>query len=95
MAVDRDTVLHVAKLARIRLEPEQHESLTQELSNIIRWVEQLGELDTEGVEPMTSVAAMQLPMRQDVVADGDRQGDILANAPESKHGFFVVPRVVE
>lgn len=95
MAVDRDTVLHVAKLARIRLEPEQHDSLTEELSNILRWVEQLSELDTTGVEPMTSVAEMQLPMREDIVADGNRQSDIVANAPESKHGFFVVPRVVE
>jgi aspartyl-tRNA(Asn)/glutamyl-tRNA(Gln) amidotransferase subunit C len=95
MAVDKDTVAKIAKLARIRVEPEQQEALTQELSNILRWVEHLGELDTDGVEPMTSVVEMNLKMREDEVADGRGQGDIVANAPESKHGFFVVPRVVE
>lgn len=95
MAVDKDTVAHIAKLARIRVEPEQQETLTKELSNILRWVEQLGELDTEGVEPMTSVVEMTLKMRDDQVADGNRQADVLANAPESKHGFYVVPKVVE
>ena len=95
MAVDPDTVRHVAKLARMRLEPAQQESLATELSNIIRWVEQLNELDTDGVEPMTSVAEMNIKMRDDVVTDGNRQDDIIANAPQSKHGFFVVPRVVE
>ncbi len=95
MAVDKDTVAHIAKLARIRVEPEQQETLTKELSNILRWVEQLGELDTEGVEPMTSVVEMTLKMRDDQVADGNRQADVLVNAPESKHGFYVVPKVVE
>lgn len=95
MAVDKDTVAHIAKLARIRVEPEQQKTLTHELSNILRWVEQLSELDTEGVEPMTSVVEMTLKMRDDVVADGNRQADVLANAPESKHGFYVVPKVVE
>lgn len=95
MAVDKDTVAHIARLARIRVEPEQQESLTKEMSNILRWVEQLGELDTEGVEPMTSVVEMTLKMRDDRVADGNRQADVLANAPESKHGFYVVPKVVE
>lgn len=95
MAVDKDTVAQVAKLARIRVEPEQHESLTREMSNILRWIEQLGELDTEDVEPMTSVVEMNLKMREDVVADGERRDDIVKNAPESKHGFFVVPKVVD
>ena len=95
MAVDKDTVAGIAKLARIRVEPEQQEALTRELSNILRWVEHLGELDTEGVEPMTSVVATTLKMREDEIADGNRQADIVANAPRSKHGFFVVPKVVE
>lgn len=95
MAVDKDTVQHVAKLARIRLAPAQGESLATELSNILRWVEQLNELDTEGVDPMTSVAEMKLKLRPDAVADGKRPEDITGNAPDSKHGFFVVPRVVE
>lgn len=95
MAVDKDTVAQVAKLARIRVEADQQEALTREMSNILRWIEQLSELDTEGVEPMTSVVEMNLPLREDRVADGARQGDVLANAPESRDGFFVVPRVVE
>jgi aspartyl-tRNA(Asn)/glutamyl-tRNA(Gln) amidotransferase subunit C len=95
MAVDAQTVRHVAKLARIRLEPQQEQSLATELSNILDWVEQLNQLDTDGVEPMTSVAEMGLKTREDVVSDGGRQDDIVANAPQSKHGFFVVPRVVE
>lgn len=95
MAVDPETVRHVAKLARVRIEPEQQQALATELSNILRWVDQLNELDTEGVEPMTSVAQMRLKMRKDEVTDGNRREDILANAPEAKHGFFVVPRVVD
>jgi len=95
MAVDPETVRHVARLARVRIEPEQQQALATELSNILRWVEQLNELDTEGVEPMTSVAEMRLKMRPDEVTDGNRRADILANAPEAKHGFFVVPRVVD
>ena len=69
--------------------------MSDELSNILGWVEQLGELDTDGVEPMTSVVEVQHTLRRDAVADGDRQADILANAPERKDGFFVVPKVVD
>lgn len=95
MAVDKATVAQIAKLARIRVDERQQDELTEELSNILGWVEQLGELDTEGVEPMTSVVEMQHTLRKDAVADGNRQDDILANAPESNHGFFVVPKVVD
>jgi aspartyl-tRNA(Asn)/glutamyl-tRNA(Gln) amidotransferase subunit C len=95
MTVNAETVRHVAKLARIRLEPDQETALATELSNILNWVEQLNELDTDGVEPMTSVAAMRLKTRKDEVTDGNRQAEILANAPETKHGFFLTPRVVE
>ena len=95
MSIDTTTAAKVAKLARIRVEDEDLPALAQDFNAILGFIEQLGELDVDDVEPMTSVAEMQLPMREDVVADGDRQSDIVANAPESKHGFFVVPRVVE
>lgn len=95
MAVDKGTVAHIAKLARVRITEAESDALTGELSKILEWVEQLGELDTEGVPPMTSVVAMKLPMREDVVTDGNRAEDIVRNAPEGAHGFFTVPKVVE
>ena len=95
MAIDAATVRKVANLARIREPEDRLEPLAQELSAILAWIEQLGEVDTDGVEPMTSVVAAKLPMRQDVVSDGGCVDDILANAPKSKGGFFVVPKVVE
>ena len=95
MAVDKDTVAKIARLARIRVGEEQQAALAGELSNILGWIEQLNELDTEGVEPMTSVVAVEPPMRDDVVDDGDCRDKLLANAPEAAHGFFTVPKVVE
>jgi len=95
MAVDKNTVAQIAKLARIKVDDAQQEALTEELSNILGWIDELGELDTEGVQPMTSVVEVQHSLRKDAVKDGDRQDDILKNAPESKQGYFVVPRVVE
>jgi aspartyl-tRNA(Asn)/glutamyl-tRNA(Gln) amidotransferase subunit C len=95
MSIDVHTVRRVARLARIREPEERLEPLAQELSAIMGWIEQLGEVDTDGVEPMTSVVAQQLPMRDDVVTDGGDAGVVLANAPSSADGFFVVPKVVE
>jgi aspartyl-tRNA(Asn)/glutamyl-tRNA(Gln) amidotransferase subunit C len=95
MAVDKDTVARIAKLARIEVDEAERDSLAGELSNILGWVEQLSELDTEDARPMTSVVEMRLPLREDAVTDGNRAEDIVANAPESAHGFFVVPKVVE
>jgi aspartyl-tRNA(Asn)/glutamyl-tRNA(Gln) amidotransferase subunit C len=100
MALDKEAVAHIAALARIRLGESELEPLAAELSYILRWVEQLGEVDTSDVAPMTSVAATLLPMREDVITDGDCQGAILANAPQSApsgplRGFFAVPKVVE
>ena len=95
MALDKEAVAHIAALARIRLKEEELAPLAAELSQILNWVEQLGEVDTADVAPMTSVAAMTLPMREDTVTDGDRRDDILKNAPHSARGFFVVPKVVE
>ena len=95
MALDKAAVAHIAALARIRLKEAELAPLAAELSQILAWVEQLAEVDTENVVPMTSVAAMTLPMREDAVTDGDRRDDILANAPQSARGFFAVPKVVE
>ena len=80
MSLDKDDVKKIAFLARIRVPDEALEPLAGELSNIIGWVEQLSEVDTDGVQPMTSVADITLPMRDDAVSDGDRAADVLANA---------------
>ncbi len=95
MALDKAAVAHIAALARIRLTDDELEPLAVELSHILTWVEQLAEIDTAEVPPMTSVAAMSLPMREDEVTDGNRRDEILANAPQSARGFFAVPKVVE
>ncbi len=95
MAVDRETTRRVAHLARIRVEEDQLDPLAAELSRILAFAEQLGELDVEGVEPMSSVTPMRLRRRADAVTDGARRDDVLANAPETRDGFFVVPKVVE
>jgi len=95
MPVDKNTVAQIAKLAHIRL-PEDHlEPLAGELSKILGWVEQLSQLDTENVAPMTSVVELRVPQRADVVDDGNCRDKVVANAPESTDGFFVVPKVVE
>ena len=95
MSIDAATVRRVAKLARIA-EPEHRlEPLARELSSILNWIEQLNEVDVEGVEPMASAVAAKLPMREDVVADGGDAGRVLSNAPKSADGFFIVPKVVE
>lgn len=95
MAIDTDTVRKVARLARIRIADEELEPLAAELNAILGWVEQLQELDVAAVEPMTSVTPMPLKRRPDVVTDGNCRDEILANAPETRDGFFVVPKVVE
>jgi aspartyl-tRNA(Asn)/glutamyl-tRNA(Gln) amidotransferase subunit C len=95
MALDKATVAHIATLARIKLPEGEEGKIAGELSHILTWIEQLAEVDTSGVAPMTSVAEMRLRMRADVVSDGDRQDDILANAPARARGFFAVPKVVE
>jgi aspartyl-tRNA(Asn)/glutamyl-tRNA(Gln) amidotransferase subunit C len=95
MALDKATVAHIAALARIRLTEAELEPLADELSHILTWMEQLNEVDTSGVSPMASVAAARLPMREDLATDGGCRDDILANAPRTARGFFVVPKVVE
>jgi aspartyl-tRNA(Asn)/glutamyl-tRNA(Gln) amidotransferase subunit C len=95
MAIDAATVRKVAKLARIN-EPEARlESMARELNGIMTWIDQLAEVDTDGVEPMASAVDLKLPMREDVVTEGGDPAKVLANAPSSKDNFFVVPKVVE
>jgi aspartyl-tRNA(Asn)/glutamyl-tRNA(Gln) amidotransferase subunit C len=100
MALDKAAVAHIAALARIRLDEAELEPLAAELSHILGWVEQLAEVDTSDVAPMSSVAAIGLPMREDAVTDGNCQGAILGNAPQAApsgptRGFFAVPKVIE
>lgn len=85
----------IAKLARIRMSEEEAEHYTDEINNILGWIEQLQEVNTDGVEQMTSVSQVTLPMREDKVTDGGYQDQILKNAPASEYGCFVVPKVVE
>ncbi len=95
MSIDTDTVRKVAHLARIAVREDELAPLAAELNSILDWVEQLGEDDVTGIEPMTTVTPMALKRRPDEVTDGGRQDDILANAPDAREGFFTVPKVVE
>ena len=95
MPVDKETVARIAALARIKVADGELDRLAGELSKIIGWVEQLDEVETKSVEPMASVADMKLRRREDRVTDGGIPDKILANAPETVDGFFVVPKVVE
>ncbi len=99
MSVDRETVRKVAKLARIAEPEERLEPLTGELNTILDWIEQLNEVEIDGVEAMASTVDVTLPMREDSLADGPTGGgqpeNIVANAPKAEENFFVVPKVVE
>jgi aspartyl-tRNA(Asn)/glutamyl-tRNA(Gln) amidotransferase subunit C len=100
MSIDEATVRKIAALSRIAVTDEQVAAMVPELNNILGWVEQLGEVDTSGVEPMTAVIANTLRLRDDVIdADpltgGGRRDAVLANAPAAQHGFFGVPKVIE
>lgn len=95
MSVTKEDVRKVARLSRIAVSEERLEEMTGELNGIMDWIDQLNEVDVEGVEAMTSVVETALPMREDVVTDGNIQDKVLANAPRSEDGFFVVPKAVE
>ena len=95
MSVDITQVRHIAKLARIAMSDAEIEALVPELNNILGWVEQLGEVNTDGVEPLTAVIDLKLRLRDDVVNDGNVRDDVLVNAPGAEHGFFAVPKVIE
>lgn len=95
MSIDKNTVAKIARLARIQVSEQDQESFAQELTGILKMVEELNAVDTTGIEPLTSVVQMGLPLRADGVSDGGMADKILANAPETAAGFFVVPKVVE
>ena len=95
MSIDETTAARVAKLARIQVAPEALPVLAEEFNGILGFIEQLGEVDVDGVEPMTSVTPQRLKRRADVVTDGDQQDKVLKNAPDAREGFFAVPKVVE
>lgn len=95
MSIDTETARRVAHLARIRVQEDRLPELASELSAVLNFMEQLGEVDVEGIEPMTSVTPMDLPHRTDGVTDGNIQERVLRNAPDAREGFFAVPKVVE
>ncbi len=95
MSIDETTARRVAKLARIKVEEDALPALAGEFNAILGFIEQLNEVDVEGIEPMTSVTPQRLKRREDVVTDGGYQEKVLANAPDAREGFFAVPKVVE
>ncbi|KIC50828.1 Asp-tRNA(Asn)/Glu-tRNA(Gln) amidotransferase subunit GatC [Tateyamaria sp. ANG-S1] len=95
MSIDQSTAARVAKLARIKVEDDQLPALAAEFNTILGFIEQLSEVDVEGVEPMTSVTPQRLKRRVDEVTDGSQQDKVLVNAPDAREGFFAVPKVVE
>ncbi|MBX3494130.1 MAG: Asp-tRNA(Asn)/Glu-tRNA(Gln) amidotransferase subunit GatC [Parvibaculum sp.] len=95
MSVDQKTVRHIARLARIAVRDDELEALEKELNGILDWVEQLGEVDVTGVEPMTSAVETAMKMRDDVPATENLQKEVTRNAPGAEDGFYVVPKVVE
>lgn len=95
MAVDNETVRRIAFLSRLRVEPDKLEETKQEFNKILAWVEELGEVNTDNVEPLVSVNNESLLLREDTVTAGHLSEEILANAPAKEYGYFVVPKVVE
>ena len=93
--MDKATVKKVATLARLHVSEEEQEKYAAQLGGIFKWIEQMGEVNTDNVKPLSSVIDMPTPLRKDEVTDGGIQDQILANAPEAVEGFFVVPKVVE
>ncbi len=95
MSIDERTAARVAKLARIKVEPDALPALAEEFNTILGFIEQLNEVDIADVEPMVSVTPQVLKRRADVVTDGNQQDKVLSNAPDAREGFFAVPKVVE
>ena len=95
MSVDHITVRKIASLARIARTDAEVEAMAPDLNNILGWIEQLGEVDTAAVEPMTAVIPNTLRLREDAVTDGNVRDAVLKNAPQAEHGFFAVPKVIE
>ena len=95
MSVDKSTVAKIARLARIKVPDDRLQPLAEELNSILSWIDELNEVETKNVEPLASVTGHALPLRDDLVTDGNRLDDIMSNIPEGASGFFVVPKVVE
>lgn len=95
MTVDTKTVAKIANLARIKMDEDKLAPMADELNKILAWVEQLDEVDTDNVAPMTSVVESKLPWRKDIVTDGEKADDILKNSPATEYGYFAVPKVIE
>jgi len=95
MSVDAHTVRRIASLARIAVTDGEVEAMVPEFNNILGWIEQLSEVDTDGVAPLAAVIPNSLRLRDDIVTDGDRRDEVLKNAPQAEHGFFAVPKVIE
>lgn len=95
MGIDKATVSRIANLARLSVKEDEKEPLAKELQTVFAWIEQLNEVDTSAVEPLTSVVETELPRREDKVTDGGYAQAVLANAPKQAAGYFVVPKVVE
>lgn len=93
--VTAETVRKIARLSRIKVADERLAPMADELNGILGWIEQLGEVDVEGVAPMTSAVDMEAPLREDSITDGGKRDQVLANAPKAEDGFYVVPRSVE
>lgn len=95
MTIDNATVTKIASLARLRVEDSEKAGYAAKINGIMKWIEQLGEVKTDGVEPLANVSEITLRLRKDEVTDGNIQEDVLANAPEATSGFFAVPKIVE
>ncbi len=95
MSIDKDTVAKVSNLARIKINKDQLNTISNELESVIEWIDTLSEVNTDGIEPVANVSGQKLPLREDIVTDGGYSEKILRNAPEKESSFFVVPKVVE
>ena len=95
MKIDKNTTLKIAKLSRIKLDDSEIEELSAELSSILDWVEQLNEVNTDKIEPLSNVSKSKLPLRKDIQNNEDKSNDVLSNAPEKLENYYVVPKVVE
>ena len=95
MALNQQTIQNLSWLARLKLPAEREDKTLNDLQSILDWVEQLKQVDVDGVEPLVSVTQGIAPMREDVVTEGGQQAELMANAPETVQGFYVVPKVVE
>ena len=95
MKIDKDTINKIARLSRIKLEDKESEDYIKDLNHILNWVEQLNEINTDNVDPLSNISSYTLPQREDVSKDINSNEEILENAPDKIEGYFVVPKVVE